>query len=95
MHQKICFASDYLAFTTLYVFDFIVEGRKKTKDGKTEKKKRSGNSSEEDSAGTIRGSKKKKQKGSGTGNGSGGSTGNGAKAASGEGSYHLMLIITS
>ncbi|CAH1175928.1 unnamed protein product [Phaedon cochleariae] len=59
-------------------------GRKKIKEGKGEKKKRSGNSSEEDSTGTVKGSKKKKQKGSGTGNATGGSAGSGAKAASGE-----------
>lgn len=65
----------------------LSEGRKKTKDGKIDKKKRSGNSSEEDSAGTVRGNKRKKQK-SGSSGGSGSGTGNGAKATSGEGSYH-------
>ncbi|XP_018331788.1 inhibitor of growth protein 4-like [Agrilus planipennis] len=42
------------------------KGRKKIKDVKDNKKKRSGNSSEEDSTGTGRGIKKKKQKGSST-----------------------------
>lgn len=56
-------------------------GRKKIKDGKTDKKKRPGNSSEEDSTGTVKGSKKKKQKGSGGGGTSGGTAASGAKAA--------------
>ncbi|RZB77514.1 ING domain containing protein, partial [Asbolus verrucosus] len=60
------------------------KGRKKTKDGKIEKKKRPGNSSEEDSAGTVRGSKKKKQKGSGSAGNVGTNAGSGAKTASGE-----------
>ncbi|XP_057657390.1 inhibitor of growth protein 5 isoform X3 [Diorhabda carinulata] len=56
-------------------------GRKKIKDGKMDKKKRPGNSSEEDSTGTIKGSKKKKQKGAGGGGTSGGTAASGAKVA--------------
>lgn len=71
----------------------ISEGRKKTKDGKGDKKKRSGNSSEEDSAGTIRtGTKKKKQKGSGSVGSTGSGGGTGAKTASGEGWYHFIFF---
>ncbi|XP_056645457.1 inhibitor of growth protein 5 isoform X3 [Diorhabda sublineata] len=56
-------------------------GRKKIKDGKMDKKKRPGNSSEEDSTGTVKGSKKKKQKGAGGGGTSGGTAASGAKVA--------------
>ncbi|XP_057657396.1 inhibitor of growth protein 5 isoform X4 [Diorhabda carinulata] len=59
-------------------------GRKKIKDGKMDKKKRPGNSSEEDSTGTIKGSKKKKQKGAGGGGTSGGTAASGAKVAAAE-----------
>lgn len=77
----------------LYIKYYLTEGRKKIKDGKTEKKKRLCNSSEEDSTGTVRGSKKKKQKGSGSTGGSGTNSGSGAKTASGEGPYHLIYIL--
>lgn len=40
----------------------------------------------------MKGSKKKKQKGAGTGNSAGGNSGGGAKTTSGEGSYHIMLF---
>lgn len=56
------------------------KGRKKTKDGKGDKKKRSGNSSEEDSSGTVKGNKKKRHKGAGAEKA--GSGGAGAKATS-------------
>ncbi|XP_072389022.1 inhibitor of growth protein 5 isoform X1 [Diabrotica undecimpunctata] len=59
-------------------------GRKKFKDGKVEKKKRPGNSSEEDSTGTVKGSKKKKQKGAGAAGASGAKIVSAAKAAAGE-----------
>ncbi|KAK9708271.1 Inhibitor of growth proteins N-terminal histone-binding [Popillia japonica] len=60
------------------------KGRKKTKDGKGEKKKRPGNSSEDDSTGTVRGSKKKKQKGAGTSDAIGNAITSGAKSTTGE-----------
>lgn len=58
------------------------KGRKKIKDAKGEKKKRTGNSSEEDSAGTVRGGKKKKQKGAGAGGNTGNANSGGTNAAS-------------
>lgn len=73
---------------TLSIYKYFAEGRKKTKDVKGEKKKRSGNSSEEDSAGAVRG-KKKKQKGTGSSTPGSGAT-SGAKAAAGEGLYHSL-----
>ncbi|KAK5645803.1 hypothetical protein RI129_004267 [Pyrocoelia pectoralis] len=60
------------------------KGRKKTKDGKDSKKKRSGNSSEEDSTGTVRGSKKKKQKCTTNTNSSGSTVSGNTISASGE-----------
>ncbi|XP_060519905.1 inhibitor of growth protein 5 [Cylas formicarius] len=56
------------------------KGRKKIKESKTDKKKRSGNSSEEDSSGTVRGNKKKKQKGVGSDKGGSGATSGKASA---------------
>lgn len=89
---KSTFSYFFKDINLLHFLLYFSGGRKKIKDGKGEKKKRSGNSSEEDSAGTVKGSKKKKQKGSGTGNSAGGNSGGGAKATSGEGSYHFMLF---
>lgn len=69
------------------------KGRKKIKDNKADKKKRSGNSSEEDSSGTVRGNKKKRQKGTGSDKGS--NAGSGAKATSGEVAEAVAAVLPS